>query len=57
MSTKQTTYTADFKTKVVLEVLEENSTLNQVSAKYSLAPKSVRNWKKTFLENPISHLK
>ena len=29
MSTKQKTYTADFKTKVVLEVLEENLTLNQ----------------------------
>jgi putative transposase len=51
MSTKQTIYSADFKTKVVLELLEGDLTLNQVSAKYSLVPKSVRNWKKTFLEN------
>ncbi len=51
MSTKQTTYSADFKTKVVLELLEGDLTLNQVSTKYSLVPKSIRNWKNIFLKN------
>ena len=51
MSTKQTKYSADFKTKVVLELLEGDLTLNQVSTKYTVPPKSVRNWKKSFLEN------
>lgn len=51
MSTKQTTYSADFKTKVVLELLEGDLTLNQISTKYSLVPKSVRNWKNIFLKN------
>ncbi len=51
MSTKRKTYTAGFKAKVVLEVLEAELTLNQIASKYELLPANVKNWKKMFLEN------
>jgi len=51
MSTKRKTYSAEFKAKVVLEVLEGEQTLNQIASKYELLPANVKNWKKIFLEN------
>jgi len=51
MSTKRKTYSAEFKSKVVLEVLEAELTLNQIASKYELLPANVKNWKKMFLEN------
>ena len=51
MSTKRKAYSAEFKAKVVLEVLEGELTLNQIASKYELLPANVKNWKKIFLEN------
>ena len=51
MSTKRKTYSAEFKAKVVLEVLEAELTLNQIASKYELLPANVKNWKKMFLDN------
>ena len=51
MSTKRKTYSAEFKAKVVLEVLEAEQTINEVATKYELLPANVKNWKKQFLEN------
>ncbi|MDQ7062022.1 MAG: transposase [Sulfurimonas sp.] len=51
MSTKRKTYSADFKAKIVLEVLETEKTLNEIASKYELLPANVKNWKKIFLEN------
>ncbi len=51
MSTKRKTYSADFKAKVVLEVLEGEQTINEIASKYELLPANVKNWKKMFLEN------
>ena len=51
MSTKRKTYSAAFKAKIVLEVLEAELTLNQIASKYELLPANVKNWKKMFLEN------
>ena len=51
MSTKRKTYSAEFKAKVVLEVLEAELTLNQIASKYELLPTNIKNWKKIFLEN------
>ena len=51
MSRKRTTYSADFKAKVVLELLEGDNTLNEIASKYNLSPKNLQNWKKQFLEN------
>ena len=43
MSRKRTTYSADFKAKVVLELLEGNNTLNEIASKYNLLPKNLQN--------------
>ena len=51
MSKRGKKYTADFKTKVVLELLEGEQTLNQICSKYEVAPKSLKDWKATFLAN------
>lgn len=51
MSTKRKTYSAEFKAKVVLEVLEAEQTINEIASKYELLPGNVKNWKKMFLEN------
>jgi len=51
MSKKRKVYTADFKAKLVLEVLESDKTLNEIASKYSVLPKSLLNWKKQFIEN------
>ncbi len=51
MSKKRKKYTADFKSKLVLEVLECEQTLNEIASKYEVLPKSLRDWKKQFLDN------
>ena len=51
MSTKRKVYSADFKAKLVLEVLEGEKTLNEIASKYEVLPKNLQNWKKQFLEN------
>jgi len=51
MSKKRTTYSAEFKVKVVLEVLKGEKTLNQISQEYNIIPKNIINWKKQFLDN------
>ena len=51
MSKKQKTYTAEFKTKVVLELLAGDQTVSEIASKYSLISKSIQNWKKIFLAN------
>ena len=51
MSRKRTTYSAEFKAKVVLEVLEGEKSLNEIASKYDLLPKNIQNWKRQFLEN------
>jgi transposase len=49
--TKQTRrkFTADFKTKVVLEALKERSTIEQLAKKFELHPTQINAWKKEFL--------
>lgn len=44
-------YTADFKAKVVLELLADEETINQIGSKYGITPKSLQAWKATFLSN------
>ena len=51
MSRKRKTYTADFKAKCVLELLEGEKTLNEIAGKYDILPKSLQQWKKQFLQN------
>lgn len=51
MRVKRKTYGADFKAKLVLEVLESEKTLNEIASKYEVLPKSLQDWKKQFLDN------
>ena len=51
MSTKRKVYTAEFKAKLVLEMLEANKTVSEIASKYEILPKNLQNWKKQFLEN------
>ena len=44
-------FSAEEKTKIVLELLKEESTIAQLSTKYEVTAKSITNWKKQFLEN------
>ncbi|WXU00335.1 MAG: IS3 family transposase IS1302 [Catillopecten margaritatus gill symbiont] len=51
MSKKRTKYTSAFKTKLVLELLQNESTLAQIASKHNILPQNLANWKKTFLAN------
>ena len=51
MSRKRTIYSAEFKTKLVLEVLREDKTLVEIASKNNITPKNLHNWKKIFLDN------
>jgi transposase len=47
---KRNRYTPEFKTKVVLEVLREEQTVNEIAAKYEVSPVMVSRWKAEFIE-------
>ena len=51
MSTKRKTYSAEFKAKLVLEVLSGEKTVNEIASTYEVMPVSLKNWKQQFLEN------
>ncbi len=51
MSTKRKSYSAEFKAKLVLEVLEGEKTINEIASIYGIIPNNLKNWKKQFLEN------
>lgn len=48
---KKRTFSAEFKSKVVLEVLQGEKELNTIAQENEIAPNQVRNWKSEFLEN------
>ena len=48
---KGQTYTAKQKSKVVLELLKEEKTINQLATEFNVTAKTIQNWKKQFLEN------
>lgn len=47
---KRTNYTPEFKTKIVLEILAETFTVNELAAKHDISPVVLSRWKKEFLE-------
>jgi len=51
MSRKRRTFSAEFKTKVVLELLSDEMTVVQIASKYEITAKSLADWKKQFLAN------
>lgn len=51
MSRKRTVYSTEFKTKIVLEVLKGDKTINEIASANNITPKNIQNWKATFLAN------
>lgn len=47
----RTSYTPEFKTKVVLELLQGGKELGEIASEHSINPNMLRNWKKEFLNN------
>lgn len=41
-------FTADFKSKVVLEALKERNTIEELSKKYEVHPTQITTWKREF---------
>jgi transposase-like protein len=53
MSKKRRNFSAEFKAKVVIELLEGEKTVSEIASKYDLLPRSVQQWKKQFLEDSV----
>jgi transposase len=51
---KRTNYTSGFKTKVVLEALQERETIQEIGKKYNIHPNQISTWKSQFLTNANS---
>lgn len=51
MSRKRTIYSTELKTRLVLEVLKEEKTLNEIASANNVTPKNLQNWKKIFVDN------
>ena len=51
MSKKRITYSIELKTRLVLEILKGEKTLNEIASANNIIPKNLQNWKKMFLEN------
>lgn len=51
---KRQKYTAEFKLKVVLEILREVDTINTIGTKYQLHPVMLSGWKTDFLKRAAS---
>ena len=51
MSRKRTTFSTEFKTKIVLEVLKGDKTINEIASANNITQKNIQNWKATFLAN------
>lgn len=51
---KRKTYSSGFKTKVVLEALQERETIQEIGKKYELHPNQISTWKSQFLSNATS---
>ena len=43
-------YSPEFKAKIVMEILSEEFTINQLAAKYEISPVVLSRWKKEFVE-------
>lgn len=50
MSTKRRKYSAEFKAKVVFEVLKEHETLSEIAGKHGIHPAQIAKWKRTLLD-------
>jgi transposase len=50
MSKRRRKHSAEFKVKVVLDMLKGVETLSEISGKYGVHPTQITKWRRTFLE-------
>ena len=48
---KRRVYTAEYKAKLVLEVLREEKTLSEIASREEINPKQLANWRNEFIAN------
>ena len=48
---KRRVYTPEQKAKIILEVLREERTLNEIAAEYEIHPNQLSRWKAEFIKN------
>lgn len=53
-SNQKRKFSAEFKSKVVLEALKERNTIEELARKYELHPTQISLWKKEFIERAAS---
>ncbi len=51
---KRVNYTSGFKSKVVLEALQERETIQEIGKKYNIHPNQISTWKTQFLSRANS---
>ena len=51
MKRKYKNYTNQFKFKVILEILKNEKTLNEIASEFQIPKKNIQNWKNQFLQN------
>ena len=51
---KRKNYTSGFKTKVVLEALQERESIQELGKKYDIHPNQISTWKSQFLNSASS---
>jgi len=51
---KRKTHSSGFKTKVVLEALQERETIQEIGKKYDIHPNQISTWKSQFLSGANS---
>ena len=51
MSKKRKTYKPEEKAKIVLEILREESTLNEIAQRYEVSPQLMSRWRTEFSDN------
>ena len=51
MSKKRRTYKPEEKASIVLEILREESTVNEIAQKYGVSPQLISRWRTEFLDN------
>jgi len=53
MGKKITIYSAEFKSKLVLELLKNEKTAAEIASVNNITPQNLNNWKKIFLDNAV----
>lgn len=51
MTKKRKHYKPEEKSKIVLEILREEQTLNEIASKYGISPQLISRWRADFIEN------